>query len=73
MPIVELPPLPDPQKVPVLRVWPDAGPYIGCHSKGAAYRAAKSGALPTIKTSDHRVMVPTAALRRLLGLDSDAA
>jgi hypothetical protein len=66
---VELPPLPDPEKVPVLPIWPDAAPYIGCRSKGAAYRAAANGSLPTIKVSEHRLMVPVAALRKLLGLD----
>jgi hypothetical protein len=46
---------------------PDAGALVGL-GRSAAYRAAKAGDLPTIRVGG-RVVVPTAALRRLLQLD----
>jgi excisionase family DNA binding protein len=45
----------------------EAGRYLGL-SRTAAYRAATSGHIPTIRTSEHRFVVPTAAFRTLLGL-----
>jgi hypothetical protein len=45
----------------------EAGRHLGL-SRTAAYRAATSGHIPTIRTSEHRFVVPTAAFRALLGL-----
>ncbi len=45
----------------------EAGRILGL-SRTAAYRAATSGHIPTIRTSEHRFVVPTAAFRTLLGL-----
>lgn len=47
----------------------DAGRYLGIGRSGA-YAAAARGELPTIKLG-RRLLVPTAALRRLLALDAD--
>ena len=47
---------------------PEAGAYLGL-GYVASYEAAKKGYLPTIHTSAKRMVVPTAALRRLLGID----
>ena len=60
-------PIPFPSEKPWLSI-PEAGPHIGCKSRSAAYRAAKSGGLPTIRISERHWVVPTAALRALLGL-----
>jgi len=38
-------------------------------SRGSAYAAAHDGSLPTIRLGAKRLLVPTAALRRLLQLD----
>lgn len=40
-------------------------------SRASAYAAAKSGEIPTIRVG-RRMVVPTAALRRLLELDTSA-
>jgi hypothetical protein len=61
-----MPPVPDPETTPTMSV-PDAGALVGL-GRSAAYRAAKAGDLPTIRVGG-RVVVPTAALRRLLQLD----
>lgn len=45
----------------------DAGEALGI-SRGSAYEAARSGDLPTIRIG-RRLVVPTAALRRMLMLD----
>lgn len=66
------PKVPDPADRPTLAI-PEAGKYLGLN-RSASYRAAKSGYLPTVQLSESRFVVPTAALRRLLGLDAgDAA
>lgn len=41
-------------------------------SRGGLYQAARSGELPTIRIG-RRLLVPTAALRRLLALDDEVA
>jgi excisionase family DNA binding protein len=41
-------------------------------SRSSAYEAARSGDLPTVRVG-RRLLVPTAALRRMLQLDGDAA
>lgn len=65
---IDLTPLPDPATRPVLDI-PEAGAYLGL-SRLQAYRAAKSGLLPTVQISERRWKVPTAALRKMLGLDA---
>jgi excisionase family DNA binding protein len=60
--------LPDPEERPTVPVWPDAGWALGT-SRGATYDAVARGEIPSIRIG-RRVVVPTAALRRLLGLDS---
>lgn len=45
-----------------------AAPILGI-SRGSAYEAARSGELPTIRIG-RRLLVPVAALRRLLGEDT---
>lgn len=48
----------------------EAGTALGI-SRGSAYEAARSGDLPTIRIG-RRLVVPTAALRRMLALDPEA-
>ena len=62
-----LPPLPNPVERPTVSV-PFAGLYYGLN-RDSAYRAAKRGDIPTIRIG-RRVVVPTAALRRALGVDA---
>jgi hypothetical protein len=59
--------LPDPRNTPVLSV-PAAGRLVGL-SRDAAYRAARTGQLPTVRYG-RTVKVPTAALLRQLGLSA---
>lgn len=56
--------LPDPRTRPVLSI-PEAGSYLGL-SRSASYSAAAGGFLPTIRINEHRFVVPTASLLRLL-------
>lgn len=63
-------PIPMPEDRPTVSV-EEAAEWIGL-SRASAYRAAKTGELPTI-TFGHRRVVPTAALRHMLGLDVAAA
>jgi hypothetical protein len=58
--------LPDPEVEPSLSV-PAAGMFIGL-SRAASYQAAKRGEIPTIRIG-HRLLVPTARLRAMFGLD----
>lgn len=58
--------LPDPEAVPTMKV-DDAVPFLGI-SRASAYAAIKRGEIPSIRLGD-RVLIPTAALRRFLGLD----
>jgi hypothetical protein len=65
--------LPKAEEQPVIDLWPDAG--RACRlGRSATYDAAKRGDIPTIRLG-RRVVVPTARLRALLGLDGgpDAA
>jgi len=59
--------LPDPEDRPTLPVWPDAGRALGL-SRGATYDGVARGDIPSIRVG-RRVLIPTAALRRLVGLD----
>ena len=52
---------------PTMTIWPETGQAIGL-SRSAIYDAAKRGDIPTIVIG-RRILVPTAALRRLLKLD----
>jgi excisionase family DNA binding protein len=49
----------------------EAGRLLGI-SRGAAYRAAACGQIPTIRVG-RRLLVPTARLHQLLGLTHDNA
>ena len=65
---VNLRPLPDnPAAEPTISVQ-RAGQLLGI-SRGAAYAAAAAGDIPTIRVG-RRLLVPTAALRRMLALDA---
>lgn len=44
-----------------------AGQVLGL-GRSSAYEAARLGTLPTLRLSERRVVVPTAALRAMLGL-----
>jgi hypothetical protein len=45
-----------------------AGRLLGL-SRGAAYKAAGNGDIPTVRIG-RKLIVPTASLRRMLGLDN---
>lgn len=62
--------LPDPTTRPTVTV-EEAGSYLGI-SRGSAYEAARNGDLPSIRVG-RRLLVPTAALRRLLSIDEVAS
>lgn len=62
--------IPDPLTEPVVSV-ERAGKCLGV-SRSTAYLAAREGTIPTIRLG-RRLVVPTAALRRLLELDDPAA
>lgn len=59
--------IPTPEGRPTLPLWPDVGRALGL-GRNAVYQAAARGELPTL-TFGRRIVVPTAALRRLLELD----
>lgn len=56
----------DPRLHPTLPV--TAAMTIFSVSRSTAYEMARNGALPVIKISDRRMVIPTARLRALLGL-----
>lgn len=62
--------IPDPRVRPTLTV-AEAGRVLGI-SRCSAYDAAARGELPTLRIG-RRLVVPVAALRRLLALDDPAA
>ncbi len=68
MTAADLGPLPRPEDRPTLTV-EQAGHYMGL-SRQSAYEAAARGDLPTLRVG-RRLLVPTAALRRMLALDSE--
>lgn len=51
-----------------IRVWPDAGQLLGL-SKAAAYRAAETGELPTLRMG-RRLLVPVPRLLAMLGCEA---
>ncbi len=59
--------IPEPHDRPTLTV-EEAGEILGLGRSGA-YDAAKRGEIPTIRFG-RRLVVPTAALRRMLGFDA---
>ena len=59
--------VPTPDERPTLDLWPETGKILGL-SKMSTYNAARAGEIPTIRVG-RRILVPTAALRRLLSLD----
>jgi len=54
---------------PTLNVWPETGQILGL-SKASTYLAVQTGEIPVIRVG-RRLLVPTAALRRMLSLDGD--
>lgn len=62
--------VPDPQVQPTMRVWPDTGQALGL-SKASTYEAVARGDIPSIRIGG-RLLVPTAALRRMLSMDAPA-
>jgi len=63
--------VPDPHDRATLTVWPETAGILGL-SKASAYEAARRGEIPTIRIGK-RLLVPTAALRRMLDLDPKTA
>lgn len=63
--------IPDPLEHPTMPLWPDAARCVGL-GRSAAYEAARRGEIPTLKFGA-RLVVPTAALRRLLQIDQEEA
>jgi excisionase family DNA binding protein len=62
--------LPSPETQPTLTV-EEAGDALGI-SRASAYEGVRTGEIPSIRVG-RRIVVPTAALRRLLELDTPAA
>jgi excisionase family DNA binding protein len=60
--------LPTPEMQPTVKV-AEAGRLLGL-GRAAAYEAVRRGDIPSIRIG-RRVVVPTAALRRMLQLDDD--
>jgi excisionase family DNA binding protein len=61
--------LTEPRTAPATITVEEAGRLLGV-SRSAAYRAAGRGELPTIRIG-RRLLVPTAKLKAMLGLDAD--
>lgn len=62
--------IPQAEDQPTLTIWPEAGRALGL-SRSATYEGAARGEIPTIRIG-RRLLVPTAALRRMLHLDGAA-
>ena len=60
--------IPQPEDQPTLQLWPQVGNILGL-GRAATYDAARRGDIPTIHFG-RRIVVPTAALRRMLALDT---
>ena len=63
--------VPTAEEKPTIPIWPDTGRYLGL-GRSATYQAAENGEIPTIRIG-RRIVVPTAALRRMLQLDEVGA
>ena len=66
--------LPTAEQQPTMTIWPETGKALGL-SRSATYDAANRGEIPSIRIG-RRLLVPTAQLRSMLGLDptnSDAS
>lgn len=61
-------PIPRPEEQPTLRLWPDVGQLLGL-GRAATYDAARRGDIP-IMHFGRRIVVPTARLRQMLGIDT---
>lgn len=59
--------LPTAEEQPTMTLWPKTGTALGI-SRSATYGGAARGEIPTIRVGA-RILVPTAALRRMLQLD----
>lgn len=59
--------IPDANERPTVQLWPTTGRALGL-GRSSTYAAAERGEIPTIRLG-RRVVVPTAALRRMLQLD----
>lgn len=62
-----MPQIPRADERPTIRLWPEAGQALGL-GRSATYDAAERGQIPTIRLG-RRIVVPTARLRQMLGLD----
>ena len=61
--------VPDPEVQPTLTLWPEVADILGLGRSAVCHEAAGRGELPVLRFGK-RMVVPTAALRKLLGLDS---
>lgn len=59
--------IPDPEQQPTMALWPDVGKVLGL-GRSATYDAAARGEIPVIRFGQ-RMVVPTAALRKMLAFD----
>jgi len=59
-----------PEDQPTVDVYPTAAEALGL-SRAATYEGVARGEIPSIRVG-RRIRVPTAALRRMLGLDDGA-
>jgi len=60
--------LPSPEAIPFLELWPTTGQLLHL-GRSATFAAAARGEIPTLKLG-RRLVVPTAALRRLAQIDA---
>ena len=65
--MVERKKLPDPEEQPTMSVHPETSGALGV-SRETAYAMVRDGVVPSIRAGS-RILVPTALLRRKLGLD----
>ncbi len=63
--------VPEAHEQATLTVWPETGRFLGL-SKASTYEAVHRGDIPVIRIG-RRMLVPTAALRRMLQLDDQPA
>lgn len=60
--------VPRPEEQPTMPLWPLVGQLLGL-GRAATYEAARRGDIPTMRFG-RRITVPTAAFRRMLGIDT---